>query len=65
MDDGLQMELFGGEQREAVGQIETHLIAENRVCAGAGSVGFDSAVVKDMSEQLLVLFHECEVGKRG
>jgi hypothetical protein len=32
------MQLLGGQQREAVGEIEAHLVAEHGQRAGAGAV---------------------------
>ena len=52
------VELFGGEQGEALGEVETHLVAEYGTGAGAGAVGFVSAVAEDV-------LHEVEVGLHG
>jgi hypothetical protein len=39
---------LGGKQREAFGQIETHLVAEYRKRAGTCPVGLAMAVHEDM-----------------
>jgi hypothetical protein len=44
VDDRLEMQLLGREDRKALGQIETHLIAEDRARAGAGAVAAVGAV---------------------
>ena len=52
------MELFGGEQGEALGEVEAHLVAEYGTGADAGTVGFVGAVAEDV-------LHEVEVGLHG
>ena len=47
MDDALQVEFFGGEKREALFEIKSHLMAEDALRAGSSAVGFDNAVVED------------------
>ena len=51
------MELLGGKQRETVGQIKTHLITENRTCAGTGAVVAVDTFSKYGIEQIEILFH--------
>ena len=58
VDDGAQVELFGGEQGEALGEVEAHLVAEYGTGAGAGAVGLVGAVAEDV-------LHEVEVGLHG
>ena len=58
VDDGAQVELFGGEQGKALGEIETHLVAEYGTGASAGAVGFVGAVAEDV-------LHEVEIGLHG
>ena len=48
VDNGAQVHLLGGEQREAVGQIEAHLIAEHALRAHAGAVALHNAIGADM-----------------
>ena len=58
MDDGFQMQLLGGQHREAVGQIKTHLIAEDRACPGAGAIATVRARLHHMTQEVEILFHE-------
>src|SRR5689334_7790425 len=55
VDDALQVQLLGGEQREALGEPEAQLPAEDRDGAGAGSVGLARAVGEDVVQQVQVL----------
>lgn len=57
VDDGFEMQFLGGEQGEALFEVESHLIAEHRAGAGAGAVGFLHPVVHDVAEQIEILFH--------
>ena len=57
VDDGLQVALLGGDQRETLRQIEAHLVAEHAGGAGAGAVGFCGAVVQHVLHQVEVLAH--------
>ena len=51
------MELLGGECREALTQVETHLIAERAERSCSCAIAFANAVVLDMAEQIKVLLH--------
>ena len=57
MDDGFEMHLLGGDQREALLQVEAHLITEDRDRAGAGSVVLAYAVREHMVQQVVILTH--------
>lgn len=59
MNDRFQVQLLGGDQREAFLQIEAHLVAEYRTGAGAGAVGFFGAMLLDMAHEVEVLAHGC------
>jgi hypothetical protein len=48
VDDGFQVAFLGGKQREAFGQIETHLVAEYRKRAGACPVGLAVPMPENM-----------------
>jgi hypothetical protein len=50
VNDTLGKNLFGGQKGEAVGEVETHLVAKDALCACACAVAFDGAVVADGSE---------------
>jgi len=52
MDDRLQVHLLGRHQREAVLQVEAHLVAEHGTRSGPGTVGLDRAVVADVAHQV-------------
>ena len=51
----LQVQLLGGQQREALGQVEAHLPAEHAQRAGAGAVAALDAVGQDVGQQGEVL----------
>jgi hypothetical protein len=55
LNDGAQMNLFGGDQRKAFVEVKAHLVAKNAGGAGAGSVGFEDAMVVDMAHEIFVL----------
>jgi hypothetical protein len=55
--DGFERQLLGGQHRESGGQIEAHLMAEDRQGAGAGAVVFFHAVGKNTFEQIVILIH--------
>ena len=65
VDDGLQVHLLGGDQREALLEVETHLVAEHADGARARAVAFLHAVVEDVLEQVEVLLHERRGLSRG
>ena len=65
IDDGFQMQLLGGDQRKALGQIEAHLMAEDGARAGAGAVALFHALVQGQFHQIEILAHfECPVPAR-
>src|SRR6185503_1737866 len=53
--DRLEVQLLGGEQGEAVAQVEAQLAAEHRQRAGAGAVGLARAARKHFAQQVEVL----------
>ena len=57
VDDGFEMQLLGGDQRKAVGQIEAHLVAEDRARARAGAVALFHALFEDQFHQIEILAH--------
>jgi hypothetical protein len=59
MDDRLQVHLLRRDEREALMQVETHLVAEDGTRAGAGAVGLDGTVFQHMAHQVEVLAHRC------
>lgn len=66
VDDGFEVALLGGHQRETVGQIEAHLVAEHAIGSGAGAIALESAVLAHMAHQVEILFHRwARSGRRG
>ncbi len=59
MDNRLKMELLGGQQRETILEIESHLITEHTPCAGTGTVSFLNPVIHYMLQQRQILLHLC------
>ena len=49
------MQLLGGDERKALGQIEAHLLAEQAQRAGTGAVPFAGAGVANGGEKLEIL----------
>ena len=56
--DRLQRQLLGCQHRKSGGQIEAHLMAEDRQRAGSGAVVFLRAVGEDSFEQIVILIHD-------
>ena len=54
------MNLLGGQQREALLKIESHLVSECGDGSGAGPVFLSDSCIKYVPEQLLVLYHVFE-----
>src|SRR3546814_6170287 len=52
MDDRLEMQLLGGQQREALGEVEAHLVAEQALGAGAGAVALVDALVANPAQEV-------------
>src|SRR5690606_11645964 len=50
--DRTDVQLLRRDEREAVGEVETHLVTEYRAGAGAGPVGSIDAVAEDPGEQV-------------
>ena len=57
VDHALQEDLFGGEQRESLAQIEAHLVAENALCACTCAVALHCALVDNAAQQIEICFH--------
>ena len=55
LDDGAQVNLFGGDQREAFVQVKAHLVAKHAFGTGASAVCFGNAVVVHMLHEVFVL----------
>ncbi len=48
--DGFQEHFLGGDQREALAQVEAHLVAEHALRASAGTVALVDAVLQHMAQ---------------
>ena len=59
------MNFFGGDHREPITEIESHLMAENRECAGACAVFFLHTFIQNPTEQIMVLFHAKNANMRS
>src|SRR3546814_513200 len=59
MDDRLEMQLLGGQQREALGEVEAPLVADQALGAGAGAVALVDALGANPAQEVEVLFHGC------
>ncbi len=46
VNNRMQMQFLGRDQRESVGQVEAHLVAEHRQRAGPGAILFFAAVLQ-------------------
>ena len=57
VDNRAQVHLLGGQQREPVGQVETHLVAEYALGAYARSVLLYGAVLADVPQEVEILLH--------
>src|SRR6185437_1235258 len=57
VDDRAQVQLLGGDQREAVVEVEAHLPAEHAAGAGTGAVALLRAVFEHVREQVQVGLH--------
>ena len=57
VDNRLEMQFLGGEQRESLFEIESHLMAEHGERARARAVALRGALVEYASEQVEILFH--------
>jgi len=55
LNDGAQMNFFGGDQRKAFVQIKAHLMAKHTGGASACAVGLENAVVVHMAHEVFVL----------
>src|SRR5262245_9057228 len=55
MDDRLHMQLLGGDEREALAEIEAHLMTEERERAGPGAVPFAGSALAHAGEEIEIL----------
>ena len=57
IDDGLEMNFLGCQERKTFAQVITHLITEHTLGAGSGAVTFHSSVFTDMFQKFEILLH--------
>ena len=57
VDDAFQMQFLRGEQGEAVGEVEAHLMSEDAARARPRAVAFQRALFEYAAQQVLILFH--------
>ena len=57
MDHRPEMQLLGGEQRKAFGQVDAHLVPEDAPGSGPGAVALLDAVFQNVAEQIQVDLH--------
>ncbi len=57
MDDPLGEELLGSEQRESIGEVEAHLMAEDGEGAGAGAIVLLPTRRQNVLQQIQILAH--------
>ena len=63
VDNGLEMEFLGGEERETLGQVETHLVAEDAFCPSSRAVALHRPFVKDAAQEVEILLHGAGFGR--
>jgi len=61
VDNAFEMQLFGGDQGKPFRQVETHLVTEDALGTGSGSVCFFYPGVEDMLKEIEILLHTCKV----
>ena len=64
VDDRAEVEFLGGEAGESLAEVVADLAAEDREGAGAGAVGALFAVVEDVVEEVEVLAHGGDYGRK-
>jgi len=52
--DGLPVHPLGGDEREALGEVEAELAAEHTARAGSGAVAFGGAVLERVAQEVFV-----------
>ena len=57
VDDGFDVQLLGGDQRETARQVKAHLVAEDRARADAGAVALFDALGEHAFHQVEILAH--------
>lgn len=55
VDDGFEVNLFGGQKGKSLIQVKSHLIAKRTQRAGTGSITFWRTVGEDVTEEILII----------
>ena len=61
MKDRLNVQFFGGNQRETILHIKTHLVSKNTSGSGTRPVARVIPVFNNMRNQLKILLHRCKL----
>lgn len=61
VNNALQMEFLCGEERKAIGKVETHLVAEDAAGSRSRTVCFLNAVTEYVVKEFEILFHGMDV----
>jgi hypothetical protein len=65
MNDGAQVQLLGGDEREGGAEIVAALLAKNGVRARAGAVLTVASVIEHFAQQAVVFFHRPDIAGCG
>jgi len=57
VDDRLQVQPFRGDDRKAVGEVESHLMPEDRTRARARAIAAVAASLQNVTEEVVILVH--------
>ena len=57
MDNGFEMQFFGGHHGETLGEVEPHLIPKNAQGSCSSTVAFLVPVLQYVFKKIVVLFH--------
>ncbi len=63
MDNGFEVQFFGGHHGKTLGEVESHLIAKNAQGSCSRTVPFLVSVLQYMFKKVVVLFHSGDKGK--
>lgn len=58
VDYGLEVNFFGGQERETLAEVKPHLVTENALGTDTGTVSLDDSVGADMAQQVEILLHK-------
>jgi len=58
VNDGAEVAFFGGDEGEALCEVEAHLAAKDAEGSGSGAVFFFGAVFEDVTHKVEIMFHD-------